>query len=359
MNCTAVLSEAWRNIVTGASRGVWFAVALAVVGTGFGAAEVASASSLVAQAEAFQGAGANITTLVAAGAIDGRSCEQLKDLPGVSAAGALRSSGEMRILTLPGSTVPAREVTTGFLPVLGAQQTSGSGLVVSTEVAEQFGLTALGAGSRPALLTTLGDAAVAGIYDYPADGRRPGFGYGVLQPVPPTGLFDECWVRAWPQSQEIRTLIRLSMVPVDETAVMEPPLVSQLNTRHGLTFNGPAVFEERISRFGAMAAFAVSVALGFISVRSRRLELASARHSGVPALSQALQMVVESTVIAATSLVLAVSAVLSMAHSADSAALALLGIKPPVVAAAAFVVGACSGVFFTKEKHLFQYFKNR
>jgi hypothetical protein len=244
---------------------------------------------------------------------------------------------------------------------MGADRTSDKGVVVSLEVAGQLDL-ASGAGVQPTLRTTQGEAEIAGVYEYPADGRRPGFGYGMLLPVPPTEPFDECWIKAWPQSIEVRTLIRLAMLPVDEAANTEQPIVSQLNTRNGVTFNGHAEFEKRVTRFGGLAALAAGTILGFISVRIRRLEFASARHSGVTGTSQAGQVVIESTVTAVISLALATSVTLFMSHSAlpaEAASLAWLGLRPPLIGTVSFVVGACAGVATTKEKHLFRYFKNR
>ncbi|MBB6406684.1 hypothetical protein [Arthrobacter sp. AZCC_0090] len=363
MNRAETFSEAWRNIMSGASRAVWFAFALAFLGSGLGIADIAATQSLISQANSYKGSGANVTTFVAAGAIDGEKCEQLAGLPGVTAAGALRSAPDAKFLALPGSTVPAKEVTSGFLRFFGAQASAEvDGIVVSNDVAEALDINSPALEPKQRIETEQGTAVVRGVYDYPADGRRAGFAYGILVPVPAISAFDECWVSSWPQHPELRTLIRLSMIPAEDEPNTDPPVVGQLNTRNGLNFDGAAQFDQRITRLGAMAALAVGVVLGYLSVRARRLELASAKHSGVTTVGQTVQIAIECGVIGLMSWILAIPLILYASGTVggqDLLTIRVLGIKPPLMAAMAFMIGATAAVGMTRERHLFRYFKNR
>ena len=104
MKPAAVFSEAWRNLLSGASRAVWFILALTIFGAGlWGIADVSATGALISKANAYKASGAAITTFVAQGQIDGRQCAQLSEVPGVTAAGAMRSVDNVKLLALPGS----------------------------------------------------------------------------------------------------------------------------------------------------------------------------------------------------------------------------------------------------------------
>ena len=141
---------------------------------------------------------------------------------------------------------------------------------------------------------------MAGVFDYPADGRRPGLGYSLLVPATSDAAFDECWIASWPQSAEVRTLIRLSLTPEDAGPTTEQPLVTQLNSRNGASFDGSLRFEERITRFGGPASLLGGAILGCLFVRVRRLEFAAARHSGITFIDQATQIGVECIIVTVT-----------------------------------------------------------
>ena len=363
MNIAEVFSEAWRNITSGASRAVWFALALAIPASGLGLADIIATQSLISAANSYKESGADVITLVAAGAIDGEKCERLSELPGVAAAGALRAAPDTPLLALPGSPVPTKEITNGLPSVLGAQVHGEGGMVVSDELGKELNVGPLAVDRNQGIATAHGTAKVDGTYDYPADGRRAGFAYGLLSPVPAGGgAFDECWVRSWPPSPEMRMLIRLSLIPGAGEPNADPPVVSQLNTRKGTEFDGAARFEQRVTRFGAMAALAVGMVLGYFSVRSRRLELASAKHSGVTAGTQGLQIGIEHAVVALMAWILAMPMIIYAARSAglpDLPVMVVLGTKPVLVAAPAFIIGAIAGAATIREKQLFRYFSNR
>lgn len=362
MKLSSILTEAWRNLATGASRGLWFAFALALAGGGLATAEATVTQTLITEAENYRASGAAITTLVAPGRIDGRTCDGFSGIPGVTAAGAMRTTTNLKLSALPSSPVPAKEVTAGFPSLLGASPgTTNPGIFLSREVAEQFGLTPERDSLSTPLNTDQGDAAIAGVFEYPADGRRPGLGYSVLVPAAAQQPYDECWVATWPQSREIRSLIRLSLNPDSSGTTQEQPIVAQLNSRNGATFDGALQFAERITRFSAPAGLLIGAALGGAFTRLRRLELAAARHIGVSRAALTTQAAAESLVIAvaAGTLCLPVLCWVAAATGWIDPQLLAIGLKPVLTTTAAFVVAAGVGTSLISEKQLFNYFKNR
>jgi len=359
----SVFSEAWRNLVSGTSRALWFALALAIFGGGLGIADVATTGALISQANDYKASGAAITTLVAQGRIDGRKCALLSDIPGVTASGAMRSANNVKLLALPASPVPTKEVTAGFPQLLGfSLNTASPGIFISQEVAEDFDITPATIQPGTKIDTDQGPAAVAGVFDYPADGRRPGLGYALLVPATSDAAFDECWIASWPQSAEVRTLIRLSLTPDEAGSTNEQPLVTQLNSRNGASFDGSLRFEERITRLGGPASLLGGAILGYLFVRVRRLEFAAARHSGITFIDQATQIGVECSLVAVTAWTLcnpAITYATAVSTGPVSPAMLVIGLKPLLVTTIAFVSGACIGSACVREKHLFKYFKNR
>ncbi len=360
LRLSAIAGEAIRNLAAGVSRATAFALALFAVGAGLSLAEVAEVQGIIGSAHEYQSAGASILTLTAPGAIDGDACDALSAVPGVRAAGAIRvSADDLAVAALPRGPIPAFEVSGGLVALFEAGSGAGArpGVYLSHDAAETLGV---GTGDRLDLST--GIAFVEGIYEYPDDGRRPGYRYAALVPKPATAPFDECWLDAWPQSQQYESLLRTAALPAGGDDPQNAPALSQLNTRLGAEFGGRRAFDERISRFAPAAAALGAFVLGYLFVRIRRLELASAMHSGVAksalltiVLIECAAWIVASMLLASPVLVWQVSA----ADATDIAALALLAVRAPLSAAAAAVAGAVTAVGLTRERHLFAYFKNR
>lgn len=363
MRLLAVFSEAWRNVASGASGAAWFALVLFLVGGGLGVADTLTASALISQANVYRASGGAITTLVAPGRIDGKKCAIFADVPGVTAAGALRSADDVQLLALPKSPLPVKEVTAGFpqLLVQGAGVIQ-SGVLIPKDLAASFNITGSGSDKISTIATNQGSATVAATYDYPSDGRRPGLGYALIIPTPSEVAFDECWVESWPQSTEIRTLIRSVLLPETSASSTEQPHVAQLNSRNGTSFDGHNRFEERITRFGSPVALVGGAVLGFLFIRIRRLELTAARHSGVTFSDQAIQVSTESVLTVLTAILLCfpvISYAIANSPGGYDLAVVSIGFRPILVASTSFIAAALISTAATKEKYLFQYFKNR
>ena len=78
--------------------------------------------------------------------------------------------------------------------IAGNAKADVSGVWVPRDVAKDFRL-AVGS----ALRTREGTTRVAGVFDWPNDGRDTRFAYAFIVPVSASAsTFDECWVKRWP-----------------------------------------------------------------------------------------------------------------------------------------------------------------
>ena len=355
MRIRSILAEAILNVRSGATAAWMFAIALASTLGGLGAADAVSVAAIEQGAQQFQRSGGSTLIYSAPGRIDGAACDSLADVRGVRAAGAMKTATKLAPATLAGSLIPAFTVSARFggFTALGGL-VAHSGVLISREVSETLGIVG---GERIALVD--GELDVGGVYASPADGRRPGYGYAVLIPAPSNQLFDQCWVEAWPQNDDIDRLLSLTVVSgksVDETA----PSLQQLNSSGGLRFGGALRFDERISRFAPHTGLVLAGVLGFLSVRRRRLQLASSRHAGVSGAALFLQTTTE-TLIWTVAGAIVVWAALVLASvwwpaASDAGASAALRV---VASSGATVLGSAFATVTAREPHLFRYFKQR
>ncbi|WP_147440374.1 hypothetical protein [Mycetocola tolaasinivorans] len=199
------------------------------------------------------------------------------------------------------------------------------------------------------------------VFPFPDDGRKPGLGYTVLAPVSDRGTpFDECWIEVWPQAEPVAAHLRSTLIS-DGDAQTRPQL-SQLNSRLGQSFPGERLFVERITEFAAPIAGLAGVVIGFAMVRMRRLELASARHSGVTPATQTLILLGEALVPALVSVLVTAATVMlvtGLPGTLDPAALRGLSARVCLTLVPALLLGVITGALTTREKHLFRYFKAR
>lgn len=357
MRLRAILREAGRNIASGAARTVLLASLLSIVTTGLVAAELLAVRTISDDALRYQRSGASIMTITAPGRIDGAACDALATVPNARASGAVRSMETgIAASTLPSSTIPLFEVTGGFPDLLDPQRDDAAGVYLSRDAANALGVES--GEEFPARFSA--PVAVAGVYEYPSDGRRSGFGYAALAPAGSNGRFDECWVDVWPTSDEIPALMQTTLASGGENA--EPPALAQLNPSLGRAFDGAERFEQRITRFAAGAAGATALGLGFVAMRTRRLQLASAMHAGMKKTDLACISGLEVLSWVAPAVVFSGMAAAAFAVSgipADAPSAAVLGLRIITPAAVFAFLGAGVALAATRETHLFRYFKNR
>lgn len=355
MRWQEILSEAWRNVKTGTSHLIAIATALLLTAGGLAWLDLVTVQSILSDAEAFHGSGAATLTLVAPAEVDGRTCDRLTELDGVSAAGALRNTTtKLSTAALPQQSVPVVEATPGLAKLLGVSN-PGAGVWLSKDLADTLGLK--GGDTLP--LTT-GSATIAGTYAYPDDGRRPGLAFAIVVPIVAESSMDECWIAPWPPSPQYRTLLMAAYTGGEDAA--KPPTVNQLNATLGTDFDGHQRWVSRATRWAPLGAAVAGLALGYLAIRLRRLELASARHAGVQlvdlwaiTMTELLLAVLGVAAITSASLPIALGATTSTVNSSLFwTSMATVG-----VGCWALLAGGTIAVVTTTERHLFDYFRQR
>ncbi|MDR2973299.1 MAG: hypothetical protein LBV00_01100 [Propionibacteriaceae bacterium] len=361
---SVVWGEAWRNLLTGTTRGLLFAVVFAVACGGAAVAQSRMVVDFIHQATAYREAGAAIQVVAAPGQINGSQCDDLAQVSGIVAAGALRHGADVTVATLPSTKVPSLDVTPGFAALLDPTSVTtaraGAGVWLAASLAERAGV-GLGASHLP--LADGEDVPVAGVYAYPADGRAPTLDYAIVSPTASSAPFDACWVFAWPRPEAAFDVLTVPVLPqlTGSGVKAAPPMTSQLNTTLGLSFDGPAKFAALPLWLLAAAGALVGLVLGFTAVRLRRLELAGALHAGVAKPALGVQLLVETllwlVVAACPSLVASLGA--SMWGNSDWWPAWWPAIRAIGLAAVATLVGTLAALLLTREKQLFVYFKRR
>lgn len=358
MRSRAILSEAWRNLTSGTTRAVILALTAAAVLAALTWTEISTITRITHAATAYQNAGASVQVLYAPAGINPVACEALNDVEGIRAAGAIRDVPQKVIPAVtPQSRIDVKEATPGITRLLDLDGTSTQeGLVASRQVANALGL-------KPGddLPTTSGAQRIQGIYEYPDDGRMPGYGYAMLSPALPEGRFDACWADIWPENTDTAALLWTALDSAANTTE-SPPTLGQLNSKHGSKFGGAMDFDTRVTKYNGLVAATGLFLLAYLAVRLRRLELAAALHTGVNKSAQASQLLIETSVwITAAAAITAPVIVLGVIEALPADRDALITTSARIVASGviAAMIGTLTATALTKEKHLFRYFKER
>jgi hypothetical protein len=351
----SILSEAARNIASGTTRALLFGVVLAAVNSGLAIADARSVVDIEQRAAGFVSAGASVRKMVAKKSTDPAACERLGDVQGIRSAGALREADAIVLRTMRASAIPAYAVSPGFLKVLGGTSEAPAGVWLPSDLADTLAV-------RPGqtMATTVGPLTVAGVFDYPDDGRDSRLAWAVLLPQPATGLFDECWAEVWPLSDSRKALLHAAL-KVD-TVSTDPVEIGQLNTSLGTVFDSLGLFGDRPTRFVVPGCALAGLLLGWAAIRLRRLEIAGALHLGQSRRALLATLVLETFAWSVLAFVLSAAALLTAVHlmgAADALDIYLIDIRGPAAAGAATLIGAVLATFRIREKHLFAYFKDR
>lgn len=352
MRLSTIFSEAARNITTGTTRAAVFATLLGVIVGSLLLADTLALRALHDDATTFVESGAAIRVMHTENAIQGADCDALSGHATVYASGALATADPIELTALPSTSIPAFRATPGMLRLLGANDVR-TGAWLSERLAEPLGAT-----PGVTLDTPLGELTVAGIFPYPDDGRDSRLGNAILLPTIAQDIYDECWASAWPLSEETDVLLRFTAASTTNNAAALQ--VGQLNKNHGSTFNGEERFDARITRFAYPLIAVIGAGLGWVSIRTRRLEHAAALHAGQHRPEQLLTILIESSTWAVLGASLAALITLTGALSTGTA-LPLLPVAVPGVpiAIGGVLLGATAASSLTRERHLFRYFKER
>ena len=355
MRLRSVLSEAAREVASSPGRVVGLGLLFAVLTLCVWGLDVRSVRQLVGEADAFRDSGSSVFVLSAPGGIDGAACEHLAGLQDIVSAGALRQPGRAGpgLTQLPAAAATSREVTPGFPAVIGARAGT-SGALLARPLASELGAVV---GSE--LSTSAGRVLVGDVYNYPEDGRDPTLQFAILIPVPATGVFDECWADVWPTDSVSRRLLGSALTAVGPQD--SEPALTQLNPVHGQQFDGLTRLRQRPTGDARWLLTLGAAVLAFATVRARRLELASARHAGVRAIAQQLQLGCETSAWLLVGSVLVLPVVAYVARSSPSAQPTASQLAAATIAAGwvGALAGMTLGVWRAHEAALFKFFKDR
>ncbi len=348
---TDLVTEAWRNVRSGASR-VWVLVLLvapAVLGLAW--LEMSQVATVERDALAYRASGASTYVLTSSGRVDGAKCEALARVASVRNSGALRATpGSFVPRATPRSPIPVFEVTPGLAEQLTPGYSTGTALDSTTA-------QMLGTGPGHVLRGQGGDAAILSIYPYADDGRDQTLAYAMVRSAPAFGRYDQCWLSEWPPDQgRASSLLQASLAPGADLSEVR---VGQLNARLGSDFHGPEDFASRTSRFAGIAALVVGLVGTIGSARLRRLELAFAKHLGLQRLEMVSLLVFETAIGVAPTLV-ATSVVIGVyGAAAPFGDVAPFGVRVLALSALGELVGAVVAGSAVRDSRVYAYFKAR
>lgn len=366
MRASALWREVWRDIHTGTAWTIIFTLLSSIVMTGVAAMDVLVVSRLNAQAHHFRSVMASVLVLEAPQKIDPAACMALSTQPGVHSAVALRSpQRQASANVLPSSSIRTYEATPGIEKMLRvphhelatpADVPSQTGVFLSQTVAQT-----LGASGGSVVRLNDQDVPVLGVFPWAEDdGRRPGFAYSLFAAVPPTGVFDECWVDTWPMDSNLEPLIRASLLPSDDHGM--PAKLYPFNSSLGTSFNGQALLFGRFTVLAPWVILATGLLLGAASVWRRRLEFSSDLHAGVARRDLVAKFMGETAAWVGATLILALPVMswLILRNPAfDQSSMWLLAGVHLTTAACSALLGALGSALLIREKHLLRYFKHR
>lgn len=310
--------------------------------------------SIEDRAAEFRAAGGDVLLLQAAGGIDALRCEQLAQVDGVTAAGAIRAAAPTFAAAAPSSSIPSFEVSPRFGALLDVSE-GRAGVLLSNEAASMLGVS-----SGDPLRLLSGATAVGGVFAYPSDGRMLGLGYAMLEPTADTRPFDACWMRMRSTVDEHELLLQTVAEVAGNTAVA--PEMRQLNTRLGARLDSAAQFEQRATRMLPVVAIVIMAGISAGAVFRRRLELASALHLGVTRWDLVAIVVAETGLWLVPSCVAALTtgAMTASALGADSIGSGLaLAVLAPVGGVIGGIVGAAAMTASIRERDVYRAFKMR
>lgn len=374
MRSGVLLRETLLDMVNGTARIFLWILLSAALALPIAGSDLAVVSGQARAAAAFRDSGASVYVLTAKNAVDGQRCEALaQDSQAGSRGGALRALPAGQIDALPGTSIPMHEVTPGLAQLLAAGFGSevasaspalGPSVLLGQEAADLLVPPAqradLGSDRSPSVMINGTNARIAGEYGWPNDGRRAGLSYVALSPVPASGLFDECWVASWPSRSDISVTIR-SVVSAQAPSGTEVS-VTQLNTRLGEPRDFASDFGHRMTRANVALLGVVTVLLGWMSARLRRLEVASDLNAGVLKRDLLAKLLMHSLAWVLPSLAAIAAGGVALAWEmpvGDAGPLAVLAACYLLVALGGALAGTALGVAMVREKALAHYSKDR
>ena len=355
MRIAELVSEAWRNILSGTTRLPLFAFLILGAIAVPAILDTATILGIEQQARQYITSGAATKYIAVEKGVDSSSCDALHSYTKVTAAGALRAAPDATIAGLPGATIQTYAVSSGFTRILGISS-SREGIWLSKSFARSLGVTP---GST---LTVNGTPTpIAGMFDYPEDGRDTRLTQAIVIPtLDDDAPFDECWMSTWPIPKDPDALLRTALSA--DGALNSDVTIAQLNRSLGSELNAHALFTARLTQWAPAAAGIAAIAIGFASIRLRRLEYAAALHAGLSRLAMIAGVLVETSawvaVGAATAVATAATVITILDPRSFPDLLSFIWVSG-LAAAGGALLGALAAASSVRESALFRYFKER
>lgn len=434
MRFASIVSEAMRNISSGAAHAIIWFLALIAAGTLLGGFEALTIINQERDAVERINAAADVSAMVSPiAAIDGAACDRLIEARGgPSVSGAMREGQQITPRSTPGRSIGSYEVTAGMIRMLALSASGGgvaadsdiasgditSGGVADDVVSDDGGLSEGGSQSAmnnitqsangvdesvdgsvsgstnsnrskssnipiadargvwisstlahdfgwsqgSMLETTQGDIPIAGIFDWPNDGRDTRFVYSLIVPVSADAEpFSECWAKQWPQTDALDSLLNETAISGLATAQTLPG-VTQLNKSHDRRYNAAKLYETRITRALPIVALVIGCVLGMAAVGRRRLEYAGALHCGQRKGDQVLTAMVETLVwggLAAICVGVLLAAGCWRLSPSDPSSVFMAAVRPLAAVLSGVLIAVPISLLCVRESSLFRLFKAR
>lgn len=268
-----LIKEALKNLAAGRGQGAIAFVASLVLGAGVCFLTVTDVSAIQSQHDelAIRGAYVFSVTDINRERLSGPRCEQLRTIPGVTAAGGIVTTSTLSTDISPATTVQFSEGTPGLADVLWpsgfleSEPAFGSN-IVGADLAERFGLRA---GTEFSVIDSSGEIVQVPISAVALHTERlPAFDFGMLSIVTPMNNVTACLVEVkstavaavgnilvgWFENPDARSS---NFFPVD--AVGDTPEEKLLT---------------RLSQYGPLVAFALAALVVVIVTGARRSDFA-------------------------------------------------------------------------------------
>ena len=370
MKPTAILSEAWRDIATGAARALACATILTVIAVAVATFDLTGILALQHESRQWVDSAAAIHIISGGKQIDSASCASLTRATGttgngggatpIQAAGALRAAGEITLTAMPAAPLDAWQATPGFADVLGigVTQQTRPGVWISSQLARTLHVR-----EGDDLATTRGRMHVSAVFAWPDDSRDQRLAYAVVSPVPAGSArqWDECWATIDPANPDAEDLLNTTATAIPGAAPATQ--TKQANTMLGTNPDLDTRYRQRTTRIMLAITPIAAFAIALTATRARRIEIADDLHMGIPrqgilatnaleTLAWTLPAVLAATAIAYTT---------ARWASGHANALTLTTIQLPALATAIITaqLGTIAAISTVHDSQLFAFFKNR
>lgn len=285
MRLFEIISEAWRNLATGTTRALGWGVVLILAGVALITTDQLVAHQIRTDHRDFVDSGATTWIVSSEGNVDAHRCESLAQAGLVEDAGAIRLSETRVAARLPSTELRIFEGTSGILSVLKASPQTGVGTAPSIVLADDLAV-ALGLVTGQSIEFQGGEnAVVSALYSLPEEVQDSQLLNSGIVLAPAIGSWDACWVSNPTSHTEVRQTLAYTLT---ESATSADPngggsqfTVTQLNSRQGEYFDVTDRLASRSTRLLPWAVPILAFAIGSLAMRSRRLEITSAKHVGV------------------------------------------------------------------------------